>query len=433
MNNKDFQDTIFSYLITFLVGEELKKYITYSNCCDTNAKLTIIKSNFFDNDIYGTKESLPKEKLDLLPDSNSIPFLYGSSKIERTANGNFILYADLIASTFFMLSRYEEYIKKDKRDIWGRFLAKDSIIFNNGYGTLPLVDEWSIYLKSILQKAGINISQNQKGFSHIYLTHDVDFPFKLFNIRKLIKQIIKKYLKNDTSIIHPIKTYLTGFNDPYFTFDKILNYDYQITKKTKYPSDMIYFIIAKKGKEYCNITTKKFKSFVTNILSYNAKIGLHVSHEGGINPQTISNEFIRLKKYIPLALNISRHHFLRWREAEHIEYIESANIKEDFTLSYPDCAGFRMGTCRPYFFINPKTQSVTNVIVHPLQIMECTLSENKYMNLDYEKALLYCKNIIQTVDDHNGELNILWHNTSFMDGSYHDKLYSELLNFINNF
>ncbi len=425
-----FSKDTFSYLLTFLVGKDYEKYIVYKKNYDPNAKLTIIQSDFFNKNIYGTQESLPKLKLDLLPNSNSIPFLYGSSKLERTQEGNYILYADLIASSYFMLSRYEEFIKKDKRDLWGRFLAKDSDIFKSGYGITPLVDEWSLYLKDILRKTGINIPTEKKGFSHIYLTHDVDFPFMLFNKRKLIKQIVKKILKKDNSIKHPIKTFLTGEDDPFFTFDKIINYDSQITKNSKSPSDMIYFIIARKGKEYCSIKTEKFKLFVTKILKNNAKIGLHVSHEGGISPLTISNEFKELRKYIPAASNISRHHFLRWREPEHIEYIESANIMEDFTLSYPDCAGFRTGTCRPYLFINPKTQSVTNVIIHPLQIMECTLSEKKYMNLDYNKALVYCKNLIQTVYDHNGELNILWHNTSFMDGSYHDKLYSELLNFI---
>jgi hypothetical protein len=110
--------------------------------------------------------------------------------------------------------------------------------------------------------------------------------------------------------------------------------------------------------------------------------------------------------------------------------MEQAGITDDFTLSYADAVGFRVGTCRPYRFINPRTKALTNVVVHPLEIMECTLNRAGYMNLDYEHAFAICKEIVTQVHEHHGELVLLWHNTEFLDLNYQEKLYKSILDYI---
>ena len=106
-------------------------------------------------------------------------------------------------------------------------------------------------------------------------------------------------------------------------------------------------------------------------------------------------------------------------------------IKEDFTLGYADSIGFRVGTCHPYYFINPKTMRVTDVLIHPMEIMECSLDCSVYMGLDYENAYYLCKKIIEITNLYNGELVLLWHNTSFIKASYLDSLYSSLIEYVN--
>ena len=63
-------------------------------------------------------------------------------------------------------------------------------------------------------------------------------------------------------------------------------------------------------------------------------------------------------------------------------------ITDDFTMGYPDVAGFRLGTSRPVHWINPENKRISPLILHPLAIMECSLNEPVYMNLDYEGHLL---------------------------------------------
>jgi len=135
-------------------------------------------------------------------------------------------------------------------------------------------------------------------------------------------------------------------------------------------------------------------------------------------------------KYDNLDFNLSRNHYLLWQYPEDVSYMEQAGITDDFTLSYADSIGFRVGTSRPYRFINPKTKELSNVTIHPLEIMECSLSNQEYMNLDYEDALNNCFDIINQIYKHNGELVLLWHNTEFCGQNYQEKLYKEILKYI---
>src|SRR5690606_24158582 len=58
---------------------------------------------------------------------------------------------DIFAATFYLLSRYEEYLPHVK-DEYGRFTATESIAFKNGFLQQPVVDIWAYKLKAVLQE-----------------------------------------------------------------------------------------------------------------------------------------------------------------------------------------------------------------------------------------------------------------------------------------
>jgi hypothetical protein len=111
-----------------------------------------------------------------------------------------------------------------------------------------------------------------------------------------------------------------------------------------------------------------------------------------------------------------------------------AGITDDFTMGYADVAGFRIGTCRPVRWINPKTRELTSLMLHPLAMMDVTLSDKRYMNLSAHDAYEYCIRLINMVESWNGELVLLWHNTSVEDNprSYHRKLYQDIISYLKN-
>ena len=425
------------YIISFLSGENAagcEQFVFYGSpeSAPSQAKIVIVPSDFFNERVYGTPATLPKTPFEMLPDSE-IPFLFGEPRIDQDEQGRYILYADLVASAYFMLSRYEETVKPECRDLHGRFLAKDSVVFQQKYGMRPLVDEWGRYLRNLLRNAGIRLPEELHGFKKIYLTHDIDTPFILWRREQVFKQWIKNVIHYGKKIPDPYRVYKTGVNDPCNNFSDIISYDTGLrNKKGESLVEPLYFMIAagdKRTKSYCNIELPKYQAMLKQLEESGAEIGLHASYEAGGDPELLKGEIERMFRCCSCAVSKSRHHFLRWREPEHIDEMENAGITEDFTLGYADSAGFRVGTCRPYKFINPKSKRVSDIVVHPMEIMECSLDRKVYMGLDFDAAEKICREISDKVMEYNGELILLWHNTSFLQG-WHDALYREILKYL---
>jgi hypothetical protein len=363
---------------------------------------------------------------------DGVPLLFGSPKIEHE-NGKLVVHADIIASSFFLLSRYEEILKPECRDQHGRFCAKDSIIFQQGYGNRPLVDEYGVLLRKWLREVGMAVPSEKHGFSKIYLTHDVDVPFRFERFSTVCKQYVKNLLHYNQSKT-PFKKYIDERCDDFYTFPAIMEYDQECKEKLPHiPVESIYFLISAGSlfnRKYYNFTSQKTGRLIRSLEKSGAVLGLHVSYEAGVNPPEISDEAMRITKHLKNYSGFSRHHYLQWREPEDVTYMEQAGITDDFTLSYADAVGFRVGTCHPYRFINPRAKALTNVVIHPLEIMECTLDREAYMNLDYEQAFETCKEIIGQVYKHQGELVLLWHNTEFLGTNYQEQLYRNILDYI---
>jgi hypothetical protein len=111
---------------------------------------------------------------------------------------------------------------------------------------------------------------------------------------------------------------------------------------------------------------------------------------------------------------------------------DKAGITDDFTMGYADVAGFRLGTCRPVKWINPVLQELTSLTLHPLTVMDGSLSDKRYMFLNAHDAYEYTVRLIDVVEKWNGELVFLWHNTAVTKDPklYHRYLYGKLIEYL---
>ena len=57
---------------------------------------------------------------------------------------------DIFAASFYLLSRYEEYLPHVK-DEYGRFMAEDSLAFKHGFLEQPVVDVWAYKFRDALK------------------------------------------------------------------------------------------------------------------------------------------------------------------------------------------------------------------------------------------------------------------------------------------
>ena len=422
-------EKLFKYLIQFLVGSDDSAIIdsvgyTTDETLFEQYKIVIVPSRFFDDSFYGKKESLPTLPLDFIED---IPFFYGKSVVE-TKGETLVVYADIITSSYFLLSRYEEWIRPDCRDVHGRFPGKESLACRAGFIHRPVVDEYGRLLRKWLRETGINVPEPPCRFNKIYLTHDVDIPFQYRTLRSLIRA----FLNGTNEFKKALKIYNGNVeDDPFFTLPWLLE------QNEKLQAETIFFI--KSSMKSClfdkpryNLQSKDIQFLFNTIEQTGATIGLHCSYLSGNELNLIEKEKKKLEQYSGKKIYYNRNHYLRAKEPQDMQQLINAGITDDFTMGFADVSGFRLGTCCAVKWIDAATKKVSSLTLHPLTIMECTLDRPKYMNLNYESALKYCQQLIDQTLMFNGDLNLLWHNTNVVKSAnnWQPMLYEQLLQYI---
>lgn len=429
----EMNDRTLYYIIRFLLGEDISGDVMAAIGYTANRKLydrysiVFVPSGFFNNHIYGTTASLPELPLQEI---EGTPLLFGTPKIEQVGD-TLVIHADIIASTYFLITRYEEIIQRNERDEHGRFPGKKSLPYRAGFLHRPIVDEYRLLFRRWLQQYGLRVPDIKKQIRHIYLTHDLDaltlyrtwkgFIRSLKDGRGLSKSIQGKY--------GPIE------KDPYYTFPWMFEQNKKLQDQVgKNSCKSILFVRSggksKQDKPHYSLLNKDIRKLLETVLSNDMIIGLHSSYQAGTDPALIWKEKTDLEKNIGKSIRCNRHHFLASREPEDMTQLEAARITDDFTMGYADVSGFRLGTSYPVRWINPVSRRLSSVLLHPLTLMECSLEEKKYMGLNQDEALTYSLDLIKQVKNAGGELTFLWHNTSAQKntGSYLRQLYSHLLN-----
>lgn len=125
-------------------------------------------------------------------------------------------------------------------------------------------------------------------------------------------------------------------------------------------------------------------------------------------------------------LSIHRSHYLNC-SIENMRKLVELGITDDFTMGFADHAGFRLQTSRAVLWIDPERMQLTELVLHPLTVMDVTLSNANYMNLNEDEAYYCCQRLIEKVRMHNGELCLLWHNSNINSNTYHRSLYPQIL------
>lgn len=424
---------IIRYIIRFLLGDETPAEVadligyTSDERAFPNYKVVILPSGFFDDGTYGTPASLPSMPLQQY---ENVPVLFGNPCIE-TKNDILFVHTDIIAGSYFLLSRYEETICRKVRDEHGRFTGRASLPFRAGFLHRPVVDEYGRLLRGWLTQTGVKISESPSGIRRINLTHDVDAPFAMRTWRNVLRGI-----KEGQKIGTLLRVKFGALeDDPNYTFPWLLDENCRLeTCCGKEHCQSLFFFRAggadMQDKPRYNLQGKDMQSLLALIADSGGVCGLHSSYQAGREPSLVAEEKAVLEQILGRKVTINRHHYLTSREPEDMAALENAGITDDYTMGYADVAGFRLGTSRPVQWIDVKNRRLSSLILHPLTVMDGTLWDTKYMGLDHLAAKSYCDRLIEQVRRFHGELTLLWHNTAFVDdeiSGYLKILYRELL------
>lgn len=368
-------------------------------------------SDLNEKDGFIRKENIP-EKVPFAKNvfllEKDIPIIFGNKKI-NTIDKKIICGIDIFASSFFMLTRWEEIVIEEK-DKHNRFPCELSLAQKNNFHHRPIVNEYVEMLWNMLQKLGCSQKRKQRNFE-IIPTHDIDFLFKFNSPKDLIKAVAGDLIKRK-SIKLAFKTFSDYFKvksgkikDPYDTFDYFMNISEANNVKSNF-----YFIAGHKNEpdvryNFCKTETKKI---IENIISRGHKVGIHGGYSSFDNEKQFEKEVNRFKKF-EVDVVQGRQHYLRFENPKTWRIWNERGMKYDSTIGYTNDSGFRAGVCYEYPVFDVIQRKKLNLIERPLIFME-TVSKQKYHQK--ENFIKHCLSLKKTVKKYNGQFVFLWHNSN---------------------
>lgn len=311
---------------------------------------------------------------------------------------------DPVASIFFVISRYEEYLNyaADEHD---RFTSTQSELVKQHWLSVPIADIWAKHIVLSVQKAHPEFT-----FTHpqstLTLSFDIDntFAFKHKNWMQLLGGRAKDFLQGNSEHQDLRREVLEGQTpDPNDTFDEISGY-IQNSLSTR-----IFWHLGDFKKFDRNISwTNAVHQRLIQKMGQQTTVGIHPSYASYLNEAMVRQERGRLEHILKSPVFHSRQHFLKVRFPGTFELLNNIGIKHDYSIGFADNVGFRMGTAQAIPFFNLITDEVTDLILHPFVYMDGTL--NQYLKLSPDEAIIKVKELAAQVKEHGGNFICIWHN-----------------------
>lgn len=314
---------------------------------------------------------------------------------------------DVFAASFYLVSRYEEYLSASY-DEHRRFKVTESLAFKNGFLDIPIVNAWAEELKKILLSEYPELKIEERKYSFVS-TIDIDVAYAHLGRKAGVTvgsslKLLSKF--NLGGIAHKMAVLSGMKKDEYDTYQ----YQEDIFKNNKITP--IYFFLAGNRSTFDkNIATdsKVFKALIKRMSSV-GEVGIHPSYQSASNSTLVKKEVNRVEKNLNKKITKSRQHYLRIRLPETYRCLAELGITDDYSLAYAAAPGFRAGICTPFYFYDLLAEQVLPVKVHSTVVMDGTF--NEYLNTTPEEAIGTIKKLILQVKKYKGEFVGIWHNHS---------------------
>ena len=340
----------------------------------------IIKNKFFSRfnfeSEYINKTALPKS-IKYWTDSSlnleKLPVLYGENKITADQN-QYTLHADLIASTYFMLSRWEETVD-DQKDEHGRSAGKNTVAYKYEFLHRPIVNEYADLVWKVLTLAGFEGKRKNHNYTAV-ITHDIDQPFQWpswkINIKHLAGDLLKR--RDFNMFVSDIKslyrTTILGKKDP---FD---HHDYLISLANEHGYKANFNLIISSQSKYDQslpVSDPRLAALINKIESNGHIIGYHPGYNVYKDEMLFKKELNQLQSIVSQKIVSGRQHYLRFSVPDTWRIWDAAGLEWESSMGYSDLPGFRCGTCYPYSVFDCIERKKLKLKEKPLILMDATL------------------------------------------------------------
>lgn len=315
---------------------------------------------------------------------------------------------DIFAASFYLLSRYEEYLPHVKDD-YGRYMAKESLAYKNKFLNQPIVDIWAYKLKALLKERFPEFKFPKRSYS-VKPVIDVPmaFYFKQKGLLRTLGGTLNDVLRLRLKQLYERYLVLLGFKrDPYDTFKWI------ITKQKQNDFRFLVLFLIGDYSTYdknINSSKKEFVSLIKSVADY-CDVGLKASYFALEDITILKKEKRKMEAIINTELNAVRNSFSKLNLPTSYRNLIELDIFNDYSMGYVDTLGFRAGTCTPFQFYDLDYEVQTPLQINPYCLLDFGLL--KYASqLDKSEHLQKLINEVKAV---NGTFVPIFHNYSFSD------------------
>ena len=312
---------------------------------------------------------------------------------------------DPFASSFLLLSRYEEYLG-ERRDSHGRFAAEHSFQSTEDIRT-PWVDKWMLSIKEELSvRFNVNFPSREP-IKELSFDLDNAYAYKGKGLGRNIGGFCRDLITGKFGLIGARFRAILGGRDPYDTYDQIADI------KSKFEGGIRFFLpVAKRGSFDKNLPAKSgvYQSLAERLKSIGS-IGIHPGYQSGTIDQ-LENEVASYRTLTNQKPQVSRQHYLRLNLPTTYDLLNTVGIYHDYSMGYADAPGFRAGTSRSFKFFDLSRNEISDTTVTPFTYMDGTFHD--YMKCSTDKANEIIDELVANTQNVQGDFHAIWHNDSLL-------------------
>jgi hypothetical protein len=336
-------------------------------------------------------------------------FEYENAKAIFQTTGDYSF--DIFAASFFLLSRYEEYLPHTE-DEYGRYAHTNSLAFRENFLHLPVINIWLGSFKKALQASLPEIRFKHQQFT-CNLTYDIDIAYSYLHkgLIRTLAGFLHAFAKGKwTEIADRWLVLRRKKQDPYDCYEWLDALHLYCRLKPTY-----FFLVAKQQLGYDRNISTDVKEFRDLIEYYCSKyeVGLHPSWQSGDNKVLLKEELEWLEVVADKPVQLSRQHYIRFTTPETFRTLINAGIRNDFSMGYGSINGFRASVCSSYKWYDLEEDQATDLNINPY----CFMDANSYFEQKQTPEQTYLELIqyYETIKKLNGNFISIWHNNILAD------------------
>lgn len=314
---------------------------------------------------------------------------------------------DIFAASFYLLSRYEEYLPHAK-DKYGRYAHENSLAFKENFLHLPLINIWLQYFKEKLKQKFPSFTIHHSPFTFLP-TYDIDeaYAYKYKDWGRRTGAAIRDLLTGKWKEFSLRKKVLAN-REP----DPFDSYEWMDGLHEKFQLKPLYFFLAshQTGKYDKNILPRE-AAWQAIIRQHAGKynIGIHPSWQSGDDPSLIIKEKETIENAGGVRIRSSRQHFIRFSLPQTFRQLLQAGIHSDYSMGYGSINGFRASVASSFYWYDLEKEEKTNLQLHPFCFMDAnSFFEQKFTPEQALEEMLQYFNVVRSL---NGQMISIWHNT----------------------